>query len=99
MKRSQFLSRAKIVLLFFSIIIVILCLANIIFSCHLATSGESLKDFDKEIQRLEKDNEILQSKVIALSSYAALSQKAAQLGFVKPSTIIYLKGQTPLAMR
>lgn len=80
-------------------LIFILGVANIVFSCHLATAGEKMKDFDAEIQRLEKDNERLEKKVVALSSYATISQQARTLGFEKSFSVIYIKGRSPLAMR
>lgn len=80
-------------------LILVLSVANIIFSCHLAVSGEKIKGIEEEIQRVEAEKERLKERVVALSSFATVSQKAAKLGFVKPSSIIYLGGPKPLAMR
>lgn len=82
-----------------AILIFFLGVVNIIFSCNLATSGEKLRSLKTEIQKLEKNNQDLEKKVVDLSSYAVLSQRANQLGFVKTSSIVYLEGQTSLAMR
>lgn len=87
------------VLFLMGFLIFLLGVANIIFSCSLATSGEKLRSLDSEIQRLEKNNQDLKKKEVSLSSYAILSQRAHQLGFVKSSSVVYLEGQTSLAMR
>lgn len=83
-------------LLFF---VAVLSLANIVFSCQLATSGEKMKILTEETRQLGKTNEGLQKRVVEVSSYTQVSLRAAKLGFQKASTVIYLKGQPPLAMR
>ena len=82
-----------------AVLIFTLAVANIIFSGSLATNGEKIKNLKSEIQRLEKNNQDLKNKEVNLSSYASLSQRAHQLGFVKSPSVVYLEDQTSLAMK
>ncbi len=66
-------------------------LLNIHLSSKLASDSVSVKNLQSRIAALDEENQILNSKVLDQTSFEAISQKAAQLGFVSNQSYISLR--------
>lgn len=76
------------VLVVAAIALVVLFFAQLVLAANLATDGQKLAAIGQEIRRLEAENTTLVTEIAQLSSLTNLSQKAASLGFVKPTKVI-----------
>ena len=78
---------------------VFLALANLVASNRLSTAGEGIKRLEKERDCLKTTNAGLEQEIAAISSLSVLSERAGKLGFIRSPKVVYLKGETPVAMR
>ncbi len=58
------------------------------FASNLSTDGHKLASIENDIQKQETQNLKLRTKIAQISSLSSLSEKASELGFVKPQKII-----------
>lgn len=85
----NFFGRIKVKLLVIvGFLVVVIFFGQLIFANKLATDGGKLSQIEKEIQGLEEQNNILRAKIAQESSLVNISQKAQNLGFEKPTTVI-----------
>ena len=76
-----------------------LVLANLVASNQMANTGGRVKELEKEINVLERENASLEQKTASVSSLLKLKEQAEKLGFSSASEILYLRGEIPVAMR
>ena len=79
------------------IIIVALALVKVIFSNLLSSSGITLAQCDKQIRDYSSQNTLLTKEIMHYSSLAYISDKATNLGFLKPSLVVNFTSQYPIA--
>ncbi len=85
--------------------ILVVCMALLIglqvyVSNRIATSGKTISMLEIKAATIEEDNRKLLSDNVEKYSLSALSQRASQLGFVQPTTILHLEyASTKLAMQ
>lgn len=72
-------------------------LLNIHLSSKLASDSVTVKKMQQNIATLNEENQILNSKVLAQTSFETISQKAATLGFVQDHAYIFLRNQVKLS--
>ena len=61
---------------------------QLVFANGLATDGQRLAEVDEEIQNLESENTILRVEIAKKSSLVALTKKASDEGYKKPTLVI-----------
>lgn len=70
---------------------IVLELLNIHLSGLLASNSITVKKLQTNIAKLDEENQILNSKVLAQTSFETVASKAAELGFVQSSSYISLR--------
>ena len=88
----------KIIFLVFGLVLV-LALAKIFFSNILSTAGLKLGGLEEQISYFERENNLLEEKTVRLSSLSRISKEAADFGFEKPSLVVNLTSEIPVAQR
>lgn len=85
----NFIGRIKVkILVAFGIFAAALIFVQLVFANNLATDGHKLSGINEEVSTLERENTTLKAQIAQESSLVALSQKAKDLGFEKPSKVI-----------
>lgn len=66
---------------------------------EMATKGAELVYLEQKADRLTAENKEIESKLVAGSSLTKVSDKAVELGMVKPDNIVYLTSEAPVAAK
>ena len=80
-------------------IFVAFIIATVLLTIQTATSGAKIANLEKKQEELAKENRELNDRLIRKSSLTKISEEADELGFVKPSDIIYLTPAEDVALR
>jgi cell division protein FtsL len=72
-------------------------LLSINLSGKIASDSIRVKKLQTSIATLNEENQILNSKVLDLTSFEMISSKAASLGFVEDHSYISLRAQSKLS--
>lgn len=80
-------------------ITVFLVLVHVIVSNMLSTAGVELDILQTKLTETQKQNIIIREQVLTDTSLRHIASSAADMGFVKAKTNIYLPDQLPLAKR
>ncbi len=79
---------------------IILFLAQLVVSNHLAGSGLEVRKLEIEIARIQDENQQLEQDLAAKSSLFAIASRAADSGFITPSKYQnFSSDQYPVALR
>jgi len=62
----------------------------VFLTVETATSGATLANLEKQETRLIQENAGLKDEIVRASSLNGFEKKSAELGFVKPSKILYI---------
>lgn len=65
-------------------------LSNIHLSSKLASYSVNVGNIQKNIEKLNEENQILNSKVLELTSFDVLTKKAVAMGFIQDHDYVYL---------
>lgn len=76
-----------------------LSLIQLYLANNLATQGKILEETEREIESLEKENRLLQSEALSLTSLSKLKEKAEKKGFVKITKIVNYTRETSIALK
>lgn len=79
------------ILVFFACAVILLLFTQLVFANNLATDGQKLSEIEEEIQKLNAENTTLKVEIAKESSLNALSKKAKDLSFERPSRVINLQ--------
>jgi cell division protein FtsB len=74
-------------------------IATVLLTIQTATSGARIANLETKEEELAKENRELNDRLIRMSSLTKISEEADELGFVKPSDIIYLTPAEDVASR
>lgn len=85
-----------ITVIFLFLLAVGLELLNIHLSGKLASDSVTVKKLQQSIASLDEENQILNTKVLAQTSFETISEKAKTLGFVVDHSYISLQKDTKL---
>ncbi|HJX58945.1 hypothetical protein A2V61_01260 [Candidatus Woesebacteria bacterium RBG_19FT_COMBO_47_8] len=69
----------------------------VFLTVETATSGATLSYLEKQEQNLSRENSDLEDSIVKASSLNGFEKKSAELGFVKPSQILYINGKEEVA--
>ena len=59
--------------------------------------GAELAKIQREERKLVEENRDLSDSLIGSSSLSSFEKKTEELGFLKPESVVYLKGETQVA--
>ncbi len=93
-KRLNIKRSREYVLLF---VLVLLVVANVFYTIGGASNGAELNMVEGKIRELSFNNQSYQDKIMDSSSLQSVSVKAEELGFIKPSDIVYIAGESAVA--
>jgi len=78
-------------------LLIVLVIANVIFTVSVSANGAELTSLEKAQNNLLAKNQELTDKITNESSLSIISQKADSLGFSKPENIVYTNALEPVA--
>lgn len=93
------MKKAKFVLAGLFLTILGLIIANITLNNVMSTQGIAFDQFQTNLQNLQRENILLEDKVLQLSAYTKIASQAATMGFTLDTakTQIALSNSIPLA--
>lgn len=86
--------QTKSILIILSITSIFLIIANIIVSSSYTSTGEQIRALEMEKQVLTESNQILERRILQLSSLNYLTIEAAAQGFVVPRDFLTITNPT-----
>lgn len=75
----------------------ILIASSVFLTVETATSGAEVAKLDKTVIEMGNQKRILEENLIKGISMTQLQEKSLELGFVKPSNLIYISSVSPVA--
>ena len=78
-------------------ILIVFGIATILLTIKVASSGVVLSNLEGEKARLVRENEELANNLINSGSLRDLREKAEELGFAKPASILYISEKEVVA--
>jgi hypothetical protein len=72
---------------------VLLIILNIFFTLQMSSLGVKVAILEKTYTSLEKENNLLSTKLVESSSLIRLQEKSTQLGFAKAQESLYIKAE------
>lgn len=97
MKKINMHKKLYFPIIFLTILAFGLELVNINLSSRLASDSMAVKKLQDQIAAISEHNEILNTKVLDLTSFETLASRAADLGFVQANNYISLGNQVKLS--
>lgn len=83
--------------LIFTSLLIVLVIANVIFTVSVSASGAELTSIEKTQSTLLSKNQEFMDKITNESSLSTIGEKADSLGFSKPENIVYVTAIEPVA--
>jgi hypothetical protein len=74
-------------------------LTNLILTNNLVTFGSRISEAEKKSGDLRRENVLLLQQIATAKSLEALEMKAESAGFVKPTSIVFISMDQPVALR
>ncbi len=74
-------------------------IATVLLTIQTATSGARIANLENKQEEYAKENRELNDRLIRMSSLTKISEEADEMGFVKPSDILYLTTAEDVALR
>lgn len=75
----------------------LLAAVSVFLTIEMATSGAEVSKLDKTSIEMSNQKRILEENLIKSVSMSQLQEKSSELGFVKPSNLIYISSISPVA--
>lgn len=75
-------------------VLIILAIIQVVISNRLVTAGQRLTQIDKEIKRIEEENEYLKKEIASFSSLTTIAKEAEKAGFLRMQSFLYLTEET-----
>ncbi|HTK03924.1 MAG TPA: hypothetical protein VL401_04145 [Alphaproteobacteria bacterium] len=73
----------------------ILAAISVFLTIEAATSGAEIANLDKTAKELTDQKRILEESLVKGISMSQLTEKSAELGFVKPENLVYVSNSAP----
>jgi len=74
-------------------------LLNLILTNNLVTYGSRISEAEGKSDDLRRENVLLMQQIATAKSLEALEIKAESAGFVKPTSIVFISMDQPVALR
>ena len=84
------------------LLLILLSIVEVVYLTHsdaLASESMSAEKLRNKIEKIDEENQILQSEILSYSSIIVVSSRAAELGFEKPQEFISLKNKDSIALK
>ncbi|MBU0572154.1 hypothetical protein KKH23_00510 [Patescibacteria group bacterium] len=78
-------------------ILAMFIVATVFFAIEASTLGAHLAELENEEIALNKEKQEYSNQLINSSSLSGMGEKAEQLGFIKPSDVIYISEKEAVA--
>jgi len=75
-----------------------LLVANVLLGISFSASGADLAVHEKKAKEYEKENAKISQEVVQSMSLALVEEKAEEMGYIKPNTIVYVGKDKPVAV-
>lgn len=98
MNRVKKIRQPKIMIIITAVVL-ILALAQLTVSHHLATLGGKLRELEAKINQLQQENGVLAEEISNVASLSKISLKAQEFGFVRTTAVLHLTPQIPVALK
>lgn len=83
---------------FLVVIIVLLTVANLVYTNKLVGKGETITNLNREIKAIEHENHKLQLAIAEKGSFINLEEKLKEFGYSDPENIASLTSPEPVAL-
>lgn len=80
-------------------IVLLLSIVQVVVSNTIVTAGIEQAKLQEQLAYYQKQNLILQEKVLTAMSLTTIASKAADLGFVEGKSHVYLSSHVPIAIK
>lgn len=80
-------------------LVMFLVLVKLLFANMLSTTGVKLAKLQEGISTVSQESTLLEEEIARLSSLTRISSEAEKLGFAKPSLVLNLKPEFPVALK
>lgn len=81
------------------IVVVLLSFMRVVVSNRISTSGVVLGKLNDQVQNLKIENDLLEEKLLTMSSLTNIASEAAKLGFSEKTDSLVLSNNLPIAQR
>jgi hypothetical protein len=78
-------------------IVALFVIATVFFTIEVSTLGAQLAELEREETNLIKEKQDLSNQLVNSSSLSEMGEKAEDLGFKKPSEVIYISEKEAVA--
>lgn len=89
----------KRILFFVFGLVMFLAIGKLLFANMLSTTGLRIAKLGEQASRVETENNLLGEEIVKFSSLSWISSEAANLGFTRPSLVVSLTPEVPVALR
>lgn len=72
-------------------------IATVYLTIEAATSGAKLAELERKASELARENQKLSSEIVRQSSLKDLGERAEEMGFTKPSEVVYISDEEAVA--
>jgi hypothetical protein len=79
------------------IFVILFFFGTILTTIQTVTMGATLAGLEEENAKLVEENEKINEKLFQSTSLTKISKEAEDLGYIKPSSIIYINSEVPVA--
>ncbi len=80
-------------------VVILLALGRVVVSNRISTSGIVLGKLNDQMQSIRVQNDLLEEKLLSMSSLTNLASEAAKLGFTEKRESFVLSNPLPIAQR
>jgi hypothetical protein len=78
------------------LVLAILVIVQVFFTIQTSAMGAELSLYEHKSIELTKENQELKTALVSQSSLSETQEKAEELGYVRPSTIVFVKENAPV---
>jgi hypothetical protein len=78
-------------------VVALFVVATVFFTIEVSTLGAQLAELEREEANLTKEKQNLSNQLINSSSLSEMGEKAEDLGFKKPSEVVYISEKEAVA--
>ncbi len=77
--------------------VAVVAILTIYMAIQAASYGAKMKFIEDKIIKIDRENREISSQLVSGSSLGGFSEKAEELGFIKPTNILYIESLEPVA--
>jgi hypothetical protein len=78
------------------VVLAVLVIVQVFFTIQTSAMGAELSLYEHKSIELTKENQELKTALVSQSSLSETQEKAQELGYARPSTIVFVKENAPV---